>query len=875
MDPLPFSQFVEIVGGEVVGGGNVPADLAVEHVATHSARIRSGAAFFALAGARSDGHGFVADAARNGATVVVVDRRRLDDVREALAGPAEVDGAGGLETGTVPVVAVDNPLRSLQRLAGWWRRCLSTRFVAVVGSNGKTITKDCLVDILSRQHPVYGTPGSYNSQLGVPLAVLDCPRNAATAVIEIAVSDPGEMQHLARIVSPHDVVLTNVGTRWRYRFADREQQIRELLAIAEEVPTDGWILLGQDDDDLQAAAALLPGARTVHVQGASGALPGFTRLTQHPGPAEIEITYPGSSGPVDGVSVQTPSDEILGDVELAVSAAWLLGIDADAIGDALRDYTPTSTRMEIWRSPSGVTLVRDVATPDPIAVSSAVRTAQRLTKQGGRTIVVLSQPGPEHAPGLPWDRDAAVGLAHALVAEHVDEVFGLAPPPASPSTDDDDGTGTAALTAVAAIVEELDDVIPVRLFESTEALRTHLVDHLEFGDVCLVQSPPGQPMGDISSSLVEAMAPTRLYLDLSAMEENVTTYRRLLGPSVRITAMVKALAYGTDAVAVSLGLHDSGIDYLGVSGADEGIALRRAGVNLPILVMLGTPDEIEKMVRYRLTPMLYSPQMVDAVTPFAKNETAPVGVHVEVDTGMHRTGLSPAQAVEALPRLSRERSIRVEGIMTHFASADDPGEDAFTLGQLARLDEVLEVARTLGLDPLVHAGATAGAIRFPSARHDMVRIGLGLFGVHPSPATAREVTLAPVISLVSRIVQVVDVPAGERVGYGGTYTAPAGGGRVGVVPAGYHDCIPRAFSNHGHVVVGGARCDIVGTVSMDSMTIDLSGCPDAGVGSDVLIYGRRGDWNVPLEEVSAVIGTIPYEVMARVGPRVQRVFTRH
>ncbi|MGH9224993.1 MAG: alanine racemase [Acidimicrobiales bacterium] len=371
------------------------------------------------------------------------------------------------------------------------------------------------------------------------------------------------------------------------------------------------------------------------------------------------------------------------------------------------------------------------------------------------------------------------------------------------------------------------------------------------------------------------MAPTRLYLDLSAMEENVTIFRRLVGPSVRIMAMVKALAYGTDAQAVSLGLHDSGVDWLGVGNADEGIALRGAGVTLPILVMLGTEDEVEKLVRHRLTPLVYSEAMLAAITGVAKEASQPVAVHVEVDTGMHRAGLDWNDAAGRLDELTRLGKVRVEGLMTHLASADDPAKDELTRLQLERFDAVVADVHRLGLRPLLHAAATAGTIRIPAARYDLVRIGLGLFGLHPSPATARELALAPVLSLVSRIVQVIDVPPGEGVGYGGTYVAPAKGGRVGVVPAGYHDCVPRSFSNFGYVVVAGAQCGIIGAVSMDSMTVDLTECPSAAVGSDVLIYGRGDTDEVPLEEVSRAIGTIPYEVMARVGPRVQRVFTRH
>jgi alanine racemase len=840
MDPLPLARFVEVVGGRLLG----PApehDVTIEHVATHSARIRSGAAFFALPGTRADGHDFLHAAARNGAAALVAREDRI----------AGAGGGGGQLVEGVPVVGVADPLRSLQLLAGWWRRELRGRVVAVAGSIGKTVTKDALVRALAGRGPVYGTPGSYNSQLGVPLAVLDCPRSAGVAVVEVAVSDPGEMAQIAGFLRPDDVVVTNVGRRWRDRFEDRAHQLREMLSIARELPEGGRVLLGEPEGDLVAAAQEV--AATVLLQGVSAELPSFRRGTGDPHTWVLEIRFPG--GEERRVSLRSPSEELVEDVQVAISAAFVLGAGADDVAAALDGYTPTATRREIWRSPSGVTLVRDVATPDPIAVASSVRAARRLTRQGGRTVVVLGQ-----AAGT-LDHDTALELGKTLVEEGADEVLTVPPAAGTP----------------------LEGLIPVRVLGSVDELRRHLVEHLRLGDVCLVQSPPGHGIGELSGSLVEAMAPTRLSLDLSAMEENVATFRRLVGPSVRLMAMVKALAYGTDALALSLGLHASGVDFLGVAGADEGIDLRRAGVSLPIVVMLGSEDEVEKMVRYGLTPLCYSHRMVDAVCTQARESGEPLTVHVEVDTGMHRTGLDWTERAAAsepdagtwLAELARHENVFVEGLMTHLASADDPSQDESTSEQLRRFEQVAARARELGHRPILHAAATAGAIRFPSARYDMVRIGLGFYGLHPSDATARAVDLTPALSLVSRIVQVKEVPAGEGVGYGGTWRAPAEGGRIGVVPAGYFDCVPRAYSNVGHVIVGGVRCAIVGTVSMDSMTIDLSGCPQAAVGSDVLVYGRLGGWSVPLEEAARAIGTIPYELMARVGPRVQRVLTRH
>lgn len=835
MGPLSLDQLAAIVEG-TLAGPPAPPGATVHHVAVNSGRVSGGSIFFAMPGARTDGHRFVGAAAANGAVAAVVSAG-------ALAG----------SVAEVPLVVVEDTLVALQRLAGWWRRQLRGLVVAVVGSNGKTITKDCLVHLLGYEGrlfgaKVYGSPGSYNSQLGVPLALLECPLEAAVAVMEVAVSDPGEMARQAHMLAPDYVVLTNVGTRWRNRFADRSHQVYEMLAIAGNLPAHGWVLSGDGSADVLEAAAAHGRALA---QRQSADLPSYGPAAHGPDGARFETFFPG--GETVLATVRTASDEILADVQLAVSAAWLLGSQPASLAAALQDYTPTATRMEIWRSPVGITLVRDVATPDPLAVSSALRTARRLAGHDGRTLVVLAQP----TPG--WE-SAAVGLAGALSSEGADEICAVAAAPHA---------------RTAAALAELDHGGNLRLFADEQELRSHLLATLRPGDVCLVQSPPGVAIGELARLVIESMSATRLYIDLAAVQDNLLTFRRLLGPSVKVMAMVKALAYGTEPVSISLALQELGADALGVSSADEGLALRRAGVTLPILVLLGTANDLDKMVRSRLTPLVYSPEMLAAVKAKAAAGAPGFKVHLEVDTGFHRAGLQPAEAIEALTELAGTDGVEVEGLMTHLASPDDPAEDEYTERQLDRFELVARAAGRLGLDVVRHAAASAAAIRVPRARYDMVRLGLGLHGLHLSEATAKLVELTPAMALVSRLVQVIEVAEGERVGYGGIYTVPEQGARLGVVPAGYHDCVPRAFSNFGYVMIAGKRCPIVGRVSMDSMTVDVSGCPEAVVGSDVLIYGRRGDWEVPLEEVSAAIGTNAHEVMARLGPRVQRIFTRH
>ncbi len=838
MEPLAGSIFRDIVAGASLNGASAP-EATIRHLSTHSRRIKRGSAFFAMDGTRADGHRFAAEALENGAAVVVV--------REGAAEARHVQSGRAIE--------VDDPLKALQRLAAWWRGQLEGRVVAVVGSNGKTITKDALAHLLADGRRVYASPGSYNSKLGVPLALLEAPRECDTAIFELAVTEPGEMAVLAQMVRPDHVVMTNLGSRWRANFADREQQALEMLGCCEELPVDGWLLLGDEDDELSRASRQFAIPRRL-VRGDELRLPTFPRPRHVDEGLLVDVRFPDAEQTVAPLRVRTPSEEVLSDVELAMAAAWLLRVEVPSLLERADDYVPSATRMETWRSPSGVTLIRDVATPDPIALGAGVRAARRAAARSGRTVVVL-------ADELELvDESTVRELAHVLGAEKVDAVYAL------------HGALPYALQQAASAREG--SGVPVHLFASIEQLREQLLEQLLAGDVALVQSPRTAALGELAAELIGAMAPTRLYLDLAAIEQNVSSFRRIVGPNVRVMAVIKALGYGTDSVEMASCLQDVGVDYLAVSNADEGVALRRAGVSAPILVMLGTPRDLEAMRIHKLTPVIYSEEMLEGVLALARDAERPLRVHVKVDTGMHRTGLAPERALQAIAQLQAEEQLQVEGIMTHLACADEPSEDEFTRSQLAAFERVIEEAKRLGVrDAIAHAAATAATIRFPESHFGMVRIGLGLHGVHPSAATAERVGLVPAFGLVSRIVEVLELKEGDRIGYGGTFRVPPGGARVGVVPAGYHDCVPRALSNVGHVIVAGVRCPILGHVSMDSMTVDLSGCEEARVGSDVLILGRYGDWLVAPEELAAKIGTIPYELMVRVGPRVQRIFTRH
>jgi alanine racemase len=324
-------------------------------------------------------------------------------------------------------------------------------------------------------------------------------------------------------------------------------------------------------------------------------------------------------------------------------------------------------------------------------------------------------------------------------------------------------------------------------------------------------------------------------------------------------------------------LQESGVDWIGVSAADEGATLRRAGVHLPILVLLMDIDEVDKALRWRLTPVVYSLAFARSLVEILRQRDASCAVHLEIDSGMGRLGVAPGEALAAARLLRGSGVTRLSGLMTHLASADDPAADGFSRGQLRCFEEAVAAIRAEAAPgeppPLLHAAATSAAVRFPEARLDMVRLGLGLYGIHPSPAVAEAMDLNLAVAFVSRLAQVALWPRGQRIGYGGTYVIEAERQRVGIVAVGYNDGVPWRSANRGEVIVLGRRVRVLGRVSMDSMAVDLDPVSEAAVGDEVLILGSHEGQELRPEEVAARAGTIPYELLVNIDSRrVQRLF---
>ena len=824
-----------LLGGELRGA---PPKTPIRGVAIDSRRVRPGDLFFALPGRHADGHRFLADALDAGAALVVMRRDWSAPVGSAPVGSAS---AGA-------ILAVEDPLQALQALAAWYRRRHIRQVVAITGSNGKTVVKDALTAAVASRFRVAASPGSWNSQVGVPLAVLRAQPGTELGIFEAGVSAPGEMDRLAAILRPDFGILVNVGLAHLASFGSRYATAREKLRLFQGTPPPQWLLLPADP---LLTAVVLP-CPVIH----PGEEESPRLLAREPLPNGLELTlaFPGEATP-RRLAVRTRSAPLVDDLLVAITAAIRLGVEAEAIVLALRDYSFGPTRMETWRTPDGFTIVNDTASSDPLSVQAALDTVAASPEATGKRIFLfggMSELGEreDQEHHLIGQVAAQRGFTHLLLLPH----------PAQAAT----AAGWRSAAPEAPVLAVVDPV----------ALRWQVRELARRGDWLLVKGPSQTGLTALARELWESMAARRLVVDLGAIRDNIARFRAHCGRGVAILAVLKAWAYGTELARLASALQQFGVDWIGVSAADEGAIARRAGVHLPILVLLMDPDEVDKAVHHRLTPVVYSLPFALALVESLQQMGASCDVHLEIETGMGRLGVAPTEAL-AVARLLRGSGVaRLTGVMTHLAAADDPAADGDTRQQLRVFAAVVAELQAEAEGPLVvHAAATSGAVRFPESRHSMVRLGLGLYGLAPSKAVAEAMDLQLAVGFVSRLVQVSSLRRGQRVGYNGTYVVEAPEQRVGVVAAGYNDGVPWTLSNRGVVMVQGQRVPIIGRVSMDSMAIDLSAVPQAAVGDEVLLFGTHEGQTLRPEEVAALAGTIPYDLLVHVDSRrVQRLF---
>lgn len=809
-----------------------------------------GAVFFAIKTSSGDGHRYISELYSRGVRVFVVE----DDVASIVQGASDA-----------VVIQVTDTLEALQQLAIWHREHIEVErvgplpIIGITGSNGKTIVKEMLYQLLSGSyHHITRSPGSYNSQLGVPLSVLQLSRESELALFEAGISHSGEMERLTSVIAPDYVVITHIGQAHSHNFVSASQLMQEKLKLAQGGRTRRIITSLMDEPLLQETEAL--GLMPLVVGYSVGS------TASRRGLIHADYCYEGEGMHLwlhyrdERYEVDAPFSDEASLHNLLLALTTIASVAPHGWHNALgriASLAPMAMRLELQASQRRATIINDSYSCDMdslgIALDFMYRRA-RLGKHEGRMAVVLSDVDQ-------FGTDAQAYSALSLVLERYDvhRVYAI-------------GSGIAQLAG-------LEHQLSMACFTSVEDFlnSSEAEEAISEYDYLLIKGGRRFGFERIVGALSRREHQTQLEINLQALRSNLAYYRSLLPIGHPITCMIKADAYGLGAYEVARSLEESHVSRLAVALVDEGKMLRERGIRTPIIVMNPEINSLETLLRYRLDMEIYSTELMERVLRLGHKLGHYPALHLKVETGMHRLGLS----LEDIPRVAELFELYADGaleinIFSHLAVADMPDMDSFTYRQAERLrafeaDLRAEINRCSQQHKrerpfAMHLLNTAGIERFASVLPlDGVRLGIGLYGDSPTGSRSIE----PVASLSTTILQTKSVAPNCGIGYGQT-DVKATPRRIAILPIGYADGLPRRLSNgRWSMLLRGKLCPIVGRICMDICMIDITDVPEAQVGDKVMVFG---DGEVSLQKLATMADTISYEILTGISPRVPRLY---
>lgn len=742
---------------------------------------------------------------------------------------------------------VEDVLESLQSLASWYRSTLRMPVVGITGSNGKTVVKEWLYDVLKLDFGgVYRSPRSFNSQLGVAVSVLEIPNNCGLAIVEAGISSRGEMVKLHAMIKPNLVIFTHLGDAHGASFTSLEEKVAEKLQLAQ----DADVLIFPNDEVVvkQQVAGLkqrYPLMKTLTWGTSEGS--SFRVLPHAEGEMCLRFVHRSVTHEIPLVQADIASRENSMSVLLALVAfeRW------DAAHVQQFAFLPKlKNRLSLVQGRRGNVVLNDSYSADIESLAVALE--------------FLKQQSPHPITAVVLADFEQISLDQTLWMESVRELLDRYSVQRLFLVGDTLTRGVGLFSKqMATTYSSVEQLIASNDLESVSNAGILIKGAHRFG------------LDRVIDSLQDKHHGTYLEIDLSALAHNFRTYRSRLKGGAKVMCMVKAFGYGSGTYEAAKRLDSLGVDYLGVAYLDEGIALRTAGVKSPIMVMNVDATQWKLLKENHLEPVIYSSDILAELVEFVYrtkegkslcSTESPIMIHLELDTGMHRLGFGAGEASAALGAIADQR-IRIASVFSHLSASEDAGSDEFTRFQIAQFSrELLSIEAKLGYSVLKHIDNSAGIVRFPEAQLSMVRLGIGLYGIDPS-GVLRD-NLLPVNRLVTEVSQVRTVKAGDGIGYG-MHDVSAVDRKIAVIRMGYADGLWRADGKgNGEVWILGKRAPLVGNICMDMAMVDVSQVPDCAVGVEVEIFGKH----ITVEEVAERRGTIPYEVLTAVSQRVSRVF---
>ncbi len=823
MNEMTNFFIAEQLGAQLIQKGD---ETRIVYLSVDSRTIVAGMStlFYALKTNRSDGHQFIRHAYDKGVRNFVISNAGFS--------VHKFPGASFL--------LVADTLAALQETAILKRNSFRGKVIGITGSNGKTIVKEWLSQLLADEYNVIRSPKSFNSQIGVPLSVWLLDNDADIAIIEAGISQPGEMELLQRIVKPDIGIFTNIGEAHQSNFESVEQKIEEKLKLF--VGTD-VIIYHKDYQGITDAIGSLAEHKSLcpitwSMMDETADL--FIYFVQKI-PEGCGII--GQSGEKQyAISIPFSDDASVENACTCLVALIAIGKDQDHVLNRFSNLQPVAMRLEIKQGKNECIVINDSYNSDLNSLTIALDTLDQQASQGflSKTLILSDI---FYSPKT--DEVLYAEVAELVRLRMMDRFIGVGP----------------NISKQAHLFGD-----NAHFYESTLEFLNEL-PLLEFKQEAILLKGSRDFQFDLIATTLQYKAhETVLEIDLSAMVHNYNYFKSMLKPDVKIMAMVKAFSYGSGTAEIARVLEFHHADYLAVAIADEGVTLRNAGIKMPIVVMNPEEHSFDLMIEHQLEPVIYSLRLLDQFIPYAhRSAVSYFPVHIKFDTGMRRLGFdSEDELKKLLAKINKTNELFISSVFSHLAVSDDPDEDAYTLMQIDRFEQLAAVVQAGCDHPVMrHILNSSGIERFTDNQYEMVRLGIGLYGI----SVVNKKALMNVSTLKTTVSQLRIVRPGDTIGYGRKGVA-MGDMVIATLPIGYADGFNRHLGNGvGKVWINGQLAPVVGNICMDMCMVDVTNI-DVKEGDRVIVFGKE----LPASEMAEALGTIPYEIFTSVSQRVKRIY---
>ena len=803
---------------------NAPTKNEIISLLTDSRRILNPETtlFFAIKGERHDGHRFIQQLFKEGVRNFIISEWS-DDFKNLSAN----------------FILVNDALNALQLLTTFHRKHFKYPVIAITGSNGKTIVKEWLYQLLRSDLSIIRSPKSYNSQIGVPLSVWGMQVENQIAIFEAGISMPGEMIKLEKIIHPTIGIFTNIGSAHDENFKSTDEKVLEKLELFHGVKTFIYCKdYSSIYDHVQNFQFDDSSVRIFTWSKKSKADLQVGRISKNNDDTEIQAVY---NNDFINISIPFIDDASVENSILCWAVMLEMGIEQETIKERMLHLSPVAMRLEMKNGINNCSVINDSYNSDIGSLTIALDFLNQQ-KQHDKKTVILSD-------------ILQSGKNENILYKEVDALL--------------KAKGIQSLIGIGPAISRQENCFSMKkkFFNSTdEFLRDFSTS--EFRDeTILLKGARLFGFEKISKVLQQKAHETVLEINLNSLVHNLNYYRSRLKPQTKIMAMVKATSYGSGSFEVANILQFHHADYLAVAYSDEGVELRKSGIGLPIMVMNPELMNFETMIKYRLEPEIYNFRQLNQLAEVLKKQDIdPLKIHLKLDTGMHRLGFEEREINELVVRLTNNKNLHIQSVFTHLAGSDEAEHDGFTKLQFERFKKMsTEVIANFNYPIIRHVLNSSGILRFGEEQYEMVRLGIGLYGIASTPNEQNH--LQQVATLKTTISQIKNVPANETIGYSRKGKVKRDT-IVATVAIGYADGINRRLSNGvGKMMVNGKLAPIIGNVCMDMCMLDITEIP-AKEGDEVIVFGT----DYPVTEMAKAIGSIPYEVLVNVSQRVKRVY---